>query len=241
MKKSAILLSLVASLSTGVAQAEEPDSSMLDGYNRAMFKFNDKVDGWVLKPLAKGYRAVTPDVVETGVSNFFSNLGELINIPNDLLQGKFRQAANDTGRLLVNSTIGIGGLFEIADKIGLEKSDGEDFGQTLATWGVPSGPYVVIPVLGPSTLRDFPGTVTDSVLFSPIGDIENVSVRNSVYGLKTVDTRAGLLKSEELITGDRYTFIKGVYLQRREYLINDGEVEDDFGGDSDEYGSEDEF
>lgn len=224
-----------------VVPVEVESEGGLEGFNRGVHRFNGAFDSWILKPITKGYKAVTPDPVENGVTNFFSNLGEIINIPNDLLQGKFKQAGNDTGRLLINSTLGIGGLFDVADDMGLEESDGEDLGQTLAVWGVPSGPYIVVPFLGPSTIRDLPADITERIAFSPIQYIDNVSLRNSLYGLALVDTRAQLLDAEQLITGDEYTFIKNAYLQRRDFLINDGEVEDDFGDDFGEYGSDEEY
>ena len=149
-------LVLVTPLLASPIQAEEQKSNALNGFNRAMHGFNSRLDKWLLKPVTKGYKFITPDPLEKGISNVFGNLKEVVNIPNDLLQGKFKQAANDTGRLLVNSTLGVGGLFEVADEFGLEKSEGEDLGQTLATWGVPAGPYIVMPLFGPSTLRDFP-------------------------------------------------------------------------------------
>lgn len=232
LTKGALSTTLVALLLSGsvLAQDEPPKRGMLEAYNRAMHKFNTKVDDWVLRPVAKGYRAVAPGPVETGVSNFFSNLGEIINIPNDLLQGKFKLAAKDTGRLLINSTLGIAGLFEVANEFGLRKNEGEDLGQTLAVWGVPSGPYFVVPFLGPSTIRDFPANVADRFLFSPIRHIDDTSVRNSLYALEVVDLRASLLDSEKLISGnDTYGLYKQLYLQRRDYLISDGQVEDDFG------------
>lgn len=204
-----------------------------EGFNRGVFAFNDTVDGAVLKPLAKGYKAVTPDVVETGVSNVFSNLGEVGNIVNGVLQFKLGQASNDTGRFLVNSTFGLAGLFDVAKHMGLEKSSGEDFGQTLAAWGVNSGPYVVLPFLGPTTLRDGVGLPVDSYL-NPISHVDHVPTRNTAYGTELLDTRVSLLAAESAISGDRYSFIRDAYLQRREYLINDGEVEDDFGADLDE-------
>ena len=223
-------LLLAVLLSPGVVMAGSDQADPLEGYNRVMFSFNDGADRWVLKPVAKSYRFVTPDFLERGVSRMFSNLGEVLNIVNDVLQGKIGQAGNDTGRLFLNSTFGIAGFFDVARHAGLEKSDGEDFGQTFATWGVGEGAYVVLPFLGPSTLRDAPGLLLDSV-FDPIGEIDHVPTRNQIYGVKVVSTRADLLEAEKLIKGDKYTFIRDVYLQRREFLVNDGDVEDDFGDD----------
>ncbi|MGS2723823.1 MlaA family lipoprotein [Porticoccus sp. GXU_MW_L64] len=244
MKLNKLILAVVLLAPLAGALAEDAGETRkkggaLEGFNRAMHGFNHHLDKWLLKPVTKGYKWITPDPVERGVSNVFGNLKEVVNIPNDLLQGKFKQAANDTGRLLVNTTIGVGGIFEVADSMGLKKSEGEDLGQTLASWGVPAGPYVVVPFFGPSTLRDLPAGAVDSLAFDAVRYENNISLRNSIYGLRTIDTRAQLLDSEELITGDRYTFIKDAFLQRREYLIKDGEVEDDFGDDygddSDDY------
>ncbi len=225
------------SVSAGVMAEDASDSKNpadpWEGFNRGVFAFNDTVDGAVLKPLTKGYKAVTPDVVETGVSNVFSNLGEVGNIVNGLLQFKLGQASNDTGRLLVNSTFGLAGLFDVAKHMGLEKGTGEDFGQTLAAWGVESGPYIVLPLLGPSTIRDGVGLPADSYL-NPVSHIDHVPTRNTAYGAGLLDTRSSLLGAESAISGDRYSFIRDAYLQRREYLINDGAVEDDFGADLDD-------
>ncbi len=203
----------------------------LESFNRAMFTFNDTADRWVLKPVSRGYRAVTPDPVEKGIARMFSNVGEVVNIVNDVFQGKVAQAGNDTGRLLVNSTVGVAGFFDVADSWGMQKSSVEDFGQTMAVWGVPQGAYIVLPFFGPSNFRDAPGRLVDSFL-NPIGYIEHVPTRNQVYGANVLSSRAELLEAEKLISGDKYSFVRDVYLQRREHLINDGQVEDDF-GDSD--------
>ncbi len=218
---------LISLLLPGVMLVGSAQADPLESYNRAMFTFNDKADQWVLKPLAKGYQGVTPDFIERGISRMFANVGEVLNIVNDVLQGKVGQAGNDTGRLLINSTIGLAGFFDVARQVGLEKSDGEDFGQTFGAWGVGEGPYVVLPLLGPSTLRDAPGRFLDSVI-NPLGQIDHVPTRNQIYGVQVLSLRANLLEAEKLIKGDKYTFVKDVYLQRREFLVNDGDVEDDF-------------
>jgi len=223
-------LLLAVLLSPGVVVAGSDQEDPLESYNRVMFSFNDKADHWVLKPVAKGYRYVMPDFFERGVSRMFSNLGEVLNVANDLLQGKVGQAGNDGGRLLINSTIGIAGFFDVAKHAGLERSDGEDFGQTFGVWGVGEGAYVVLPFLGPSTLRDAPSLLLDSV-FNPIGEVDHVPTRNQLYGARVVSVRADLLEAEKLVKGDKYTFVKDVYLQRRQFLVNDGDVEDDFGDD----------
>ena len=217
------------------SSAEEPeDRDPWEGFNRAMFRFNDTADRWFLKPAAVSYRQVTPIFMQTGISNFFSNLHEINNVLNDVLQWKWGQAGNDTGRFLVNSTVGLVGLFDVAQHMGLEPSDGEDFGQTLAVWGMPSGPYVVVPFLGPSTVRDVPGEVVEWYT-NPLTYIDDNAVENTLKTVDLLQTRASLLQAESLLQGDRYVLMRDAYLQRREFLINDGEQEDDFGGDLDDY------
>lgn len=228
-KFSVIAALSISFVNVSFAESENP-SDPWEGFNRKVFVFNDTLDGYVLKPIAKGYKFVTPDVVELGVSNVFGNLGEVGNIVNDLLQAKIGQAGNDTGRLLINSTLGLAGIFDVASHMGLKKSDGEDFGQTLAAWGVDSGPYVMLPLFGPSSIRDGFGTGADSFL-NPIRYVDHVPTRNSATFTDLVDTRAGLLSVEDAISGDKYVFLRDVYLQRREFLIKDGDVEDSFGSD----------
>ncbi len=174
-----------------------------------------------------------PNPLEKGIVNVFSNLNEITNVFNDLLQGKFAQAGNDSGRFLINTTVGVGGLFDVAQRAGLDKSEGEDFGQTLAVWGVGSGPYLMLPLVGPSTLRDAPSKFFDSFA-NPLGYMDHVSTRNSMRGLDLLAMRADLLALDDVISGDRYLFVRDVYLQRREYLVSDGAIEDDF-GDLDDY------
>lgn len=230
------LLILIVTLSAIAGCASTPPnndgrvSDPWEGYNRVMFGFNDTVDRYFLKPVAQSYRYVTPDFVETGVSNFYSNLLEVRNLFNAGLQGKGKKTLIHTGRFLVNSTLGLFGLIDVAQHMGLEKEEGEDFGQTLAVWGMGSGPYVVWPFLGPSTLRSSFGIPVDTYA-DPIGYVDYVPTRNSFTAGKLIDTRVNLLDAEELITGDRYIFIRDAYLQRREFLIKDGKVEDSFGGD----------
>lgn len=230
MKRTMLLLVgiLLSGQVLADSSASEETQDPWEGFNRKVFVFNDTLDTYALKPVAKGYRAITPDPVEDGVSRMFSNVGEIVNVVNDLLQGKFRQAGNDTGRFLVNTTIGLVGFFDVADDLGMPKNEGEDFGQTLGVWGVGEGPYLVLPLLGPSTLRDGPAKFVD-FLVDPISEIDHVPTRNQILGVGVVSGRADLLKAEELISGDKYSFIRDVYLQRREYLLNDGQVEDDFG------------
>ena len=212
-----------------------------ESFNRVIFSFNKTLDRYLLRPLAVGYTWITPDPIESGIGNFFGNLGEVNNVVNDLLQWKWKQASNDTGRFLLNSTIGLAGFFDIAGKVGLNRSDGEDFGQTLAVWGVPQGPYLVLPFLGPNTITSSLATPVDWVVDPLANPVSFVDDRQIIYGLtalKFVNLRANLLDAEKLISGDEYSFMRNAYRQRREYLIKDGVVEDDFGGDFE--GSEDE-
>ncbi|WP_323846772.1 VacJ family lipoprotein [Microbulbifer magnicolonia] len=210
-----------------------------EGVNRAIFRFNDSADRWVLKPIATSYRQVTPIFLQHGITNFFGNLREVTNTFNSTLQGKWGQAGNDAGRFVVNTTVGVVGLFDVAQHMGLDPSDGEDFGQTLAVWGVPSGPYLVLPFMGPSTVRDVPGQVVDWYT-NPLTYIEHDQTRYAFKFTDLVQTRASLLKAESLLQGDRYVLLRDAYLQRREYLIKDGELDDDFGGEEDDFGADQE-
>jgi len=206
------------------ASASEPDPWV--GYNRFMFSVNETLDTYTLKPLAQGYQAVTPQPVEDGVNNVFRNIGDVRNLANNLLQGKLHDAGVDTGRLIFNTTFGVLGLFDVATPMGLQRND-EDFGQTLGTWGLGSGPYVVLPLLGPSTVRDAFGRVPDSMLAAN-AYIDHVPTRNVVMGVDAINLRASLLKAERMVSGDKYIFIRNAYLQNREFKVRDGQVEDDF-------------
>lgn len=214
-------LALAPTLSLAASE-EDPWESI----NRPIFTFNDTLETYALKPLAQGYQKVTPNFVQDGVHNFFNNLGDVKNLANNLLQAKFHNAGVDTSRLLFNSTFGLAGLIDVATPMGLQRND-EDFGQTLGYWGVGSGSYVMLPFLGPSTLRDAPAKIPD-IYVSPYHYMDDVRARNVMFGINTVDTRANLLKSEKLISGDKYIFIRNAYLQNREFKVKDGEVEDDF-------------
>ncbi|TBU93561.1 MlaA family lipoprotein [Stutzerimonas kirkiae] len=216
-------LCCVASLCAVAAQAEEDP---WEGFNRAVFRFNDTLDRYTLKPLAKGYQKVTPDPIEDGIGNFFRNIGDVVVLGNDLLQGKLHNAGVDTSRILFNTTFGLLGFVDVASRMGLQRND-EDFGQTLGVWGLGNGPYVVLPLLGPSTVRDAFGRVPDSFL-KPYRYMGDVPSRNSMLGVDVVDTRASLLAAERMISGDRYIFIRNAYLQNREFRTRDGQVEDDF-------------
>ena len=216
-----LLLSALAPLAT----AAETDP--LEGFNRKIDAFNQFGDRWLIRPAAVTYRTLMPEVVDQGVTNMFNNVREPITIVNDLLQFKFKKAGADTGRLLLNSTVGLLGFFDVAAKAGLPRQV-EDFGQTLGYWGVPAGPYVVIPLLGPSNLRDAFGQIPDAFA-NPIAYIDDDLPRFSALSLYYVDLRADIIDVEGLISGDQYVFVRDAYLQDREYLVKDGAVVDDFG------------
>ena len=194
-----------------------PNPDPWEGFNRKIFAFNDTADRYVLKPVAKGYDTITPQFLEDGIHNVFANVGEVGNILNSLLQAKFKHGAEDAGRLIINSTVGLVGFFDVASKIGLQPH-AEDFGQTLAHWGVKSGPYLVVPLLGSRTVRDAFGSIPDAYSDPIPYLISYVPTRNEVLGGRVIDTRASLLKTESLVTGDRYIFLRDAYLQHRQFL-----------------------
>ncbi len=228
-KSFAAVALLVSVLISGLAAMPTfADDDRFESLNRKMFYVNERLDRYALRPAAVTYTTVMPDPLEKGVENFFSNLDEVGNVVNDLFQGKFNQAAHDSGRFLLNTTLGLGGLFDVAKRAGLEKSDGEDFGQTLAVWGVGEGPYLMLPLIGPSTLRDAPSKFVDSIT-SPFSYVDDVRARNAARGVDLLAKRVGLLELDNVISGDKYLFVRDVYLQRNRYLVNDGAIEDDFG------------
>lgn len=206
-------------------------SDPLEGYNRAMYKFNDAVDTAVLKPVAKGYDAVVPDPISQGVSNFFSNLNDITVIINDLFQGKFYQAYRDTHRFVLNTTVGVAGIFDVASLSGFTKNN-EDFGQTLGVWGAEPGAYVVLPFFGPRNVRDTFGLVGD-MFTDPVMYVEGDDARLALVGTRVVDTRANLLKAEKVLdqaATDEYNYVRDAYMSRRQYLVFDGNppVNDEF-------------
>jgi phospholipid-binding lipoprotein MlaA len=204
-----------------------------EDFNRVTHRFNETLDDYVARPAATLYHNAMPDPLEKGVVNVFRNLDEITNIFNDVLQGKFAQAVNDSGRFIINTTIGVGGLFDVAQRVGLPRSEGEDFAQTLGVWGVPDGPYIMLPFVGPSTLREAPSKFIDNFT-NPYAHLDDESARHAIRAVSLASTRAELLGLDDVISGDSYLFVRDVYLQRREYLMNDGAVEDDF-GDLDDY------
>ena len=201
--------------------------------NRTSFQINETVDSVILKPIAVTYSKV-PSPMKYGITNFFRNLKEVDNTFNQLLQGKPKLALNDLSRFVINSTIGLGGLIDVASNMGLERHE-EDFGQTLGVWGIPSGPYIMIPMLGPSSTRDLLSRPISSFLGGTFHMDDN-NVRISLTALDAIETRERLLDVESLLSGDKYDFVRDSYSQSREYEIKDGiDIEDDFVDDMDDF------
>ncbi len=213
-------LTLSACTTTGSRSSEARDP--LESINRVAHNFNEDLDRALLRPIARGYARVMPEPVQIGVSNVFFNAKYPVTMVNNALQGKFLPAFSDLGRITLNTTLGIGGLFDPATAIGLERYD-EDFGQTLGVWGVPSGIYVVVPLLGPYTLRDGIGSIVDDFA-EPRSYLEDDSTRYGLWAGDKFDRRVRLLDADAVLdrTGDSYAFIRSAYLQRREFLVKDG-------------------
>jgi phospholipid-binding lipoprotein MlaA len=214
----------VALVCLGCTQFSFANTDPWEGMNRGIYGFNDRVDTYFLRPVAKAYGKL-PRPVRRGVGNFFTNLQEPANALNQLLQGKPVRSLSDGGRFLVNSTLGIGGLIDVATPVGLQAHQ-EDFGQTLGRWGLASGNYLVLPFAGSSSMRDALGRVVD-MFTNPVGYLEPDAHRYALGAIYVVDLREELLSAEKLIVGDEYVFIRDSYLQRRSYLVNDGAIEDD--------------
>ena len=210
--------------------ATQADKDPLESFNRAIYKFNDVADGAIIKPVSKGYKNIAPKFVVKGVNNFFNNIRDVVTVINELLQGKIEYATNSTGRILVNSTIGLLGFIDVHSISGGERRK-EDFGQTLGYWGVGPGAYLVLPFAGPSTTRDAVGFVTDTLAFDPISYINNVRGRNQVRILQFIDARTELLNASSIMDGaslDSYAFQRDAYLQYRKALVSDnpsGEID----------------
>ncbi|MCP5160612.1 MAG: VacJ family lipoprotein [Hahellaceae bacterium] len=217
----------VAELENYSPAAHERDP--FENWNRKMFAFNEFLDEWLLRPTAVAYRWAVPEVADRGVTNFFANIDDVTTIFDATLQLKGHYVVVSTTRVMFNTTMGLGGFFDVATSFGLERLD-EDFGQTLGYWGVPSGPYLMWPVFGPATVRHSVGRVVDAVAIPRWAedDLTHYAVN---YGLKIVDRRADLIPAEGFIVGDKYLVVRNAYLQRRDYLVNDGVVEDPFAAD----------
>jgi len=218
-----ILLFLI-SINISYISADEINDPFED-INRVTHNINDTLDNAIAKPVAKVYGEITPEFIQNRVTRFFKNLAEIDTFINQLLQGKPKLALNDFGRFTINSTIGLYGLFDPATKLGLQAHD-EDFGQTLGVWGVPDGPYIVLPVIGPSNARDLLSRPISSFLSGAFA-MTDTDVKITLTLLDAIETRERYLDFEAMMTGDVYTFMKDAYVQSRDYEILDGEVEDD--------------
>ena len=226
MKSAAILtLTAVAALVLGGCASfrNAAPGDPLEPINRGIFSFNSIFDHYLFKPIAKGYDAAVPNPVKKGVSNVFQNASDAQSIVSDALQLKGAKMGDDLGRVMINTTFGLGGIFDLATPMGIERGN-EDLGQTLGYWGIGAGPYVVIPFLGPSSARDLVGRYGDGKI-DPVALVSSVPVRNSLMGARVVDTRVSLFPAEALMNQaalDRYTFMRSAYLQRRQSLVLDG-------------------
>ena len=223
MKLAVVALAGVLTLSGCASFQTAAPGDPIEPINRGIYSFNNTFDHYLFKPIAKGYDFVLPSPVKAGVSNFFQNAADVQSLVSDALQLKGKKFGDDLGRVMLNSTFGIGGIFDLATPMGIERGD-EDIGQTLGYWGIGAGPYLVIPFLGPSSLRDAVGRFGDSQI-NPLSKVSSVPVRNSLTGLGVVDARVSLFPAEELLNQaalDRYTFLRSAYLQRRQSLVLDG-------------------
>jgi len=223
---SIFLISILLFGCATTASLDERDP--LENFNRGVYSFNQTMDEIIFNPISKLYKAITPDIIEKGVSNFFSNLGDLSVIANEILQLKFDKAASDVSRVLINSTIGLLGFFDISSEIGLPKHN-EDFGQTLAQWGFKSGPYIVVPFFGPATLRDLSALVIDKGMLNPMFYLEDDMTKAGLLTLNYVDFKSRFSNRNDLIGAaslDEYEFIKNAYFEKRAYEINDGKIND---------------
>jgi phospholipid-binding lipoprotein MlaA len=219
-----VLLCLLLVSGCATVEGERDPRDPWEGFNRGVYRFNETFDEYVAQPVARAYVAVLHQEIRTRVGNFFSNIQDLLIGANNFLQGKFEDGVNDWARFAFNSTIGLFGIHDVAsDFPGLEKHN-EDFGQTLGRWGAGSGPYLILPFLGSSTVRDAAGTAVDWAV-QPVGEVRPIELRNTLYGLYFVDTRAQLLEASRILEEaalDKYVFQRDAYLQRRRSLIYDG-------------------
>jgi phospholipid-binding lipoprotein MlaA len=219
-----IVIFISGCATTGAYDERDP----IEGFNRTMYSFNQGMDKVLFNPVSKLYQAITPDFIEKGISNFFNNLDDISIIANDILQFKIGQAYMDTARFIFNSTLGFAGFRDVSSQMGLTKHD-EDFGQTLAMWGVGSGPYIVAPIFGSTTLRDSTSLVVDDILLNPVSYLNNNDeLKAAILTLNFIDIKASLLTTNDLVNEaalDQYEFTKNAYFSRRESQINDGRLE----------------
>lgn len=232
-KLSRLIMLTVAVLMVGCASipagVEPSPHDPWEPFNRSVFEFNEGLDTYLLKPVVSVYRFILPEFVRDGIYNFFSNYGDIYTALYNLLQGKPGDAFNDLMRVVVNTTMGLGGLIDLATPGGLEKHK-EDWGQTLGVWGVPAGPYVVLPFFGPSNVRDTFGTAADLESDYLFRLLPNVGLRNSLTGLRVVNARNTYYEAGDLLDGaaiDKYSFVRDAYIQRREYQIKEGREDEE--------------
>ena len=229
-KSLLLLLIFVVSINTFSEEVHDP----FEDINRITFNINDSLDNKIAKPVAVVYGDITPQFIQNRITRFFKNLAEIDTFINQALQGKPKLAINDFGRFAINSSIGLFGFFDVATKMGLEAHE-EDFGQTLGVWGVPDGPYLMLPIIGPSNARDIMSRPISSFLSGTFA-MTDTDVKLTLTALDALETRERYLDFEAMITGDRYTFVKDAYVQSRDYEIFDGEMtEDDFLEDMDDF------
>ena len=227
-----LLISLLFAVVGCASTQEQPNTDPLEPMNRVLFAFNDGMDKAVLAPVARAYKWISPGFLERGVRNFFANLYDINGAVNAALQGRFPEMAQNGGRFVVNTTVGMLGFVDVASEMGIAPYR-TDFGHTLSIWGVAPGPYVMVPFFGPRTVRSAVGTAFDTVV-SLQWQLDTTS-RNLLFALEIIDNRASLVGAEGLITGDRYIFVRDAYLQQREYFINGGVVEDTFSDFEEEF------
>ncbi len=227
--QEALLVVMCVSWVVSAPLSAEEISDPYESVNRKIFAFNEFGDKWFLSPVARGYRWITPDFVDIAITNIFQNLAEIRNLLNGALQGDLKQTGTATTRFIINSTVGLVGIFDPAAGYGFEHRN-EDFGQTLAVWGFKDSPYIVLPFWGGRTLRDTFGMIPD-YYSSPTTYLDDVAIKNSSYSLFQIDKRADLINIEALIFGDKYVFLRDVYLQTRAANITNGHQEEDFDDD----------
>lgn len=223
----------------GDAEHQVNPDDPYEEWNRKVFSFNEFIDNWFLRPVASAYRFVTPNIVDQGVTNFFNNLDEVRNFANSILQLKGESAVVAAGRFTYNTVFGLGGLIDVGTAFGLPERP-EDFGQTLGYWGVGSGPYLMLPFMGPATPRRIAGIGTDGWVLPSAWDEVPSPEEYYLRAFELVDKRADLIPAESFMSGDRYTFVRNAYMQRREYMVQDGKVSNDpFASDDDDLMLED--
>ncbi len=230
--KYSFLVCLLLQLQACVTITEEPNKDPFEGANRVVFAFNDQLDKRLLAPTARGYNWILPGFANRGVSSFMANLYDLNGAINAALQGRLREVGQNSGRFLVNSTVGMFGFVDVASEMGIAPYR-TDFGHTLSIWGFGSGPYLMVPFFGPRTVRSGVGFVFDTV--ASLQWQLDVTTRDRLFALEIIDNRAALTVADDLITGDRYVFIREAYLQQREYFVNGGIIEDSFSDFDDDF------